>query len=165
MTYKSTQQANGTDEVLTLTTQRVVEHNEYLVAGSIFRIEEEQTYGNGYVVRRIVLTSNDYDPQYVQVQFVRENIRMLDSLQVGDKVRIRFRLEGRPWQDRYFTNLVGEHVEVLEVAPKTSEKIEPSSGEMSQDDSPSEGSGRLLGLDDVPGNINPHGESDKSIPF
>ena len=95
---------------------------------------------------------------------------MLDSLQVNDKVKIRFRLEGRPWQDRYFTNLVGEHVDVLEAAPKISEKIEPSSGEMSQDDPPQDDfpsgdSGRLLGLDDVPGNSNPDGESDKGIPF
>ena len=156
MTNENVARANDPDEVLTLTSQRVVEHNEYLVTGSIVRIEDEQTYGNGYVVRRVVLSTNDYDPQYVQVQFVREGIRMLDSLQVGDKVKIRFRLEGRPWQDRYFTNLVGEHVDVLEAAPKISEKIEPSSGEMSQDDPPQDDfpsgdSGRLLGLDDVPG--------------
>ena len=124
MTNETVARANGPDEVLTLTSQRVVEHNEYLVAGSIVRIEDEQTW-NGYVVRRVVLSTNDYDPQYVQVQFVREGIRMLDSLQVGDKVRNRFRLEGRPWQDRYFTNLVGEHVDVLETAQRSPEKIEP----------------------------------------
>ena len=98
--------------------KRTTMESQYFVEGKVFRVEQTQEFPSGFTLRKLVITTEDYYPQYVVLQFQKGDVTMLDDLNEGDRIKATFRLEGRPWENRFFTNLVGENIEILEIHNK-----------------------------------------------
>jgi len=96
--------------------------SEGTVQGTVHVIEDSKTYGqNGFRKRLVVL---EQEPgrftNYIPLEFVQEACDTVDSLNVGDRVEIRYRLNGRKWQKdassevKYFLNAEALGFSVLE---------------------------------------------------
>lgn len=64
-----------------------------------------------FKLRKFVVTSKDeVYPQYVTFQFYQDKVALLDSIQIGQEVVVKFNLKGKEWYDpdgevKYFNSL------------------------------------------------------------
>lgn len=70
------------------------------VTGKIHLIEETKTFGQRGFRKRLVVLEQDKGKfvNYVPLEFVKEGCDAVDQLNVGDEVRVTYRLNGRRWQ-------------------------------------------------------------------
>ena len=87
------------------------------VAGKIKWLDETKTYGsNGFRKREVVVTTEEQYPQHILVEFVQDKCDLLDSLNVGQPVKIGINLRGREWvnpqgETKYFNSVQGWRIE------------------------------------------------------
>jgi len=81
--------------------------NDYQATGSVTQIYPAKTFPSGFTVREFVVTIEDDYPQPLVFQVVKDRCSLLDSLTVGERVTVKFRLRGSATKDgtRYFNNL------------------------------------------------------------
>ena len=80
----------------------------YDLTGKVKLIQDAQTFGSGFTKREIVVTVEDGKyPQDINLEFLKDDVSMLDDFVVGQEVTISFDLRGREYNGRYFNNLVG----------------------------------------------------------
>jgi len=90
------------------------------VEGVIKLIGQEQSFGtNGFKKRDCVVTTDDQYPQMINVEFQQDKTSLLDSYQIGEKVKININLRGREWinpqgEAKYFNSIVGWRIERLQ---------------------------------------------------
>ena len=79
----------------------------HTISGSVHLIQEAQTFASGFTKREFVLKVEDgkYE-QFINLEFVQDNVSKLDGLNEGDFVTIDFNIRGREYNGRYFNNLV-----------------------------------------------------------
>ncbi len=70
------------------------------VTGTVYMIEPTRTFGQkGFRKRMVVIEqSNGRFSNFLPFEFVQDSCDTVDSLHVGDKVSIAYRLTGRKWQ-------------------------------------------------------------------
>ncbi len=71
-----------------------------IVTGQVHLIEPTKTFGQkGFRKRTVVLeqTTGRFT-NYIPLEFVSDACDSVDSLKVGDKVKVTYRLTGRKWQ-------------------------------------------------------------------
>jgi len=84
---------------------------------TIFAIE---TVGqNGFQKRDLVITTEEQYPNDILIQFTQSKCALLDTLQVGQRVKIHFNLQGREWTSpqgevKYFNTVVGWKIELIQ---------------------------------------------------
>jgi hypothetical protein len=98
--------------------RRVVE-NTFEISGAVFEIGDLRKYPNGYKRRELILLTEDYRPQAITFQFQMRKVDLLNGVGRGERVILRFRLEGRPGDNRYFNNLI-----VLDLQKMSQTRIE-----------------------------------------
>lgn len=87
----------------------------YELSGRINLIQEPKTFDSGFTKREIVVVVEDGKyPQEIALEFVQDKIALLDDLQPGQTVKVSFDIRGREYKGRYFNNLQGWRVEVLD---------------------------------------------------
>lgn len=79
--------------------------------GRVKIILDEQRFESGFFKRDFVITTEEQYPQEVIFSLNKEKTEMLNGLNTGDTVVVRFDIRGREWQGRYFVNLVAWKVE------------------------------------------------------
>lgn len=52
--------------------------------------------------------------QYVKIQFCQDYVDLLHDYKEGQKVSIEYSLKGREWQGKYFTNVDGWKIALVE---------------------------------------------------
>lgn len=74
--------------------------SEAKVRGVVHLVEETKEYGQkGFKKRLVVLEqSNGRFPNFIPLEFLRDNCDAADDLQVGSEVEISYQLSGRKWQ-------------------------------------------------------------------
>ncbi|MEM9943164.1 MAG: DUF3127 domain-containing protein [Planctomycetota bacterium] len=74
--------------------------SESKIRGIVHLVEETKTYGqNGFQKRLVVLEqSNGRFPNFIPLEFMRDNCSSADDLNVGDDVEFSYQLSGRKWQ-------------------------------------------------------------------
>ena len=81
-----------------------------------------QTFASGFSKRDIVLTddvgSDTKWPNHIAFTFKKDAASVLDTVKEGQRVKIRFAIDGREWtnpqgQVKYFTDLTGLKLDVL----------------------------------------------------
>lgn len=84
-----------------------------LVKGTIKQITQESTFGK-MRKKSLILTTEDKYPQTLEIEFVNDNINLLNNakLDAGEKVEIAINIRGREWTSpknevKYFTSLAG----------------------------------------------------------
>ncbi len=118
------------------------------VIGKIKMIGEVQTFGeNGFRKREAVITTDEQYPQMINVEFIQDNVDLLNNYKVGQDVRISINLKGREWinpegEAKYFNTIQG-----WRIASLTKEQVNDS--------------------DVPPANVNadPTEEKDDDLPF
>ncbi len=87
----------------------------YELTGKIKLIQDPKTFDSGFKKREMVVTVEDGKyPQDINLEFVQDKAALLDDLQSGQEVTVSFDIRGREYNGRYFNNLQGWRVQVLD---------------------------------------------------
>lgn len=96
----------------------------YEYTGVVEKVMPTQTVGaKGFQKRDIIVTDDEGSmsnyPNHIPFTFKQERVNLLDPLKKGQRVKVRFAIDGRVWhnpktdEDVYFKDLVGLKIEVL----------------------------------------------------
>ena len=90
------------------------------IQGRVKQIFPSQTMGqNGFEKRDLVIITEDIYPQTIIIQFTQQRCDLLDSLQVGQNVKVYINIRGREWtnpqgETKYFNTIEGWKIEVIQ---------------------------------------------------
>ena len=90
------------------------------IQGRIKQIFPSQLIGqNGFEKRDLVITTEEQYPQTIIIQFTQQRCDLLDSLQVGQNVKVYINIRGREWtnpqgETKYFNTIEGWKIEVIQ---------------------------------------------------
>ena len=89
--------------------------SDAVIRGVVHLIEETKTYGQKGFRKRLVVLEQDNGrfTNYIPVEFVQDNCEKADGMNEGDELEVRYRLNGRKWQDKWFLNAEALDFEVL----------------------------------------------------
>ena len=109
----------------------------YEMTGTVKVIMETKTSASGtFSWREFVLTSEeDRYPQDVLFRVVKDRCATLDSIAVGERIKVTFDIRGREYQGRYFVNLEAFRLDRLDGSEAAPEEIPPGADEPPLDDS------------------------------
>lgn len=89
------------------------------IQGRVKQIFPSQTMGqNGFEKRDLVIVTEETYPQTIIIQFTQQRCDLLDSLQVGQNVKVYINIKGREWtnpqgETKYFNTIEGWKIEVI----------------------------------------------------
>ena len=95
------------------------------IQGRIKVIFAPETVGqNGFQKRDLVITTEEQYPSDIIIQFTQSKCALLDNLQVGQRVKVHFNLQGREWTSpqgdvKYFNTVVGWKIELIQTTNVT----------------------------------------------
>lgn len=94
------------------------------LTGKIKVIGSVQTFGGDFTKRDLVILTDDQYPQPINIEFLKDKTDLLNSVKVGDDVKVGINLRGREWTapdgaTRYFNSIVGWRIEKAAGNPKT----------------------------------------------
>ena len=90
------------------------------IQGRIKQIFPSQMLGqNGFEKRDLVIVTEEQYPQTIIIQFTQQCCDLLDSLQVGQNVKVYINIRGREWTNpqgeiKYFNTIEGWKIEVIQ---------------------------------------------------
>ena len=90
------------------------------IQGRIKQIFPSQVIGqNGFEKRDLVIVTEEQYPQMIIIQFTQQHCDLLDSLQVGQNVKVYINIRGREWtnpqgETKYFNTIEGWKIEVIQ---------------------------------------------------
>ena len=90
------------------------------IQGRIKQIFPSQIIGqNGFEKRDLVITTEENYPQTIIIQFTQQRCDLLESLQVGQNVKVYINIRGREWTNqqgeiKYFNTIEGWKIEVIQ---------------------------------------------------
>ena len=90
------------------------------IQGRIKQIFPSQMLGqNGFEKRDLVIVTEENYPQTIIIQFTQQRCDLLDSLQVGQRVKVYVNIRGREWTSpqgeiKYFNTIEGWKIEVIQ---------------------------------------------------
>jgi single-strand DNA-binding protein len=74
--------------------------------GTLKVLEDLQTFASGFTKREFVIEVPDGNyPQMVKFETVRDKIDQLNSLSIGDELKVTFDVRGNEYKGRYYVNL------------------------------------------------------------
>ena len=95
------------------------------IQGRIKQVFATETVGqNGFEKRDLVITTEEQYPQTIIIQFTQQRCDLLDSLQVGQNVKVYINIRGREWtnpqgETKYFNTIEGWKIEVIQTTNVT----------------------------------------------
>ena len=109
----------------------------YEMTGTVKVIMETKTSASGtFSWREFVITSEeDRYPQDVLFRVVKDRCATLDSIAVGERLKVTFDIRGREYQGRYFVNLEAVRIDRLDGSEAPAEDIPAGADEPPLDDS------------------------------
>lgn len=97
------------------------------IKGRVYKIGEVENVSQSFTKQTLAIVQQRYDPEtgepykpnYAEIEFVKNNIKFLQGLQEGDKVAVKFVVEGRLYKaddkpEMIFTRLKGVGLEKQE---------------------------------------------------
>lgn len=90
------------------------------IQGRVKQIFPSQTMGqNGFEKRDLVIVTEEQYPQTIIIQFTQQRCDLLESLQVGQNVKVYINIRGREWtnqqgETKYFNTIEGWKIEVIQ---------------------------------------------------
>ena len=90
------------------------------IQGRIKQIFPSQVIGqNGFEKRDLVIVTEEQYPNDIIIQFTQQRCDLLDSLQVGQNVKVYINIRGREWtnpqgETKYFNTIEGWKIEVIQ---------------------------------------------------
>lgn len=85
---------------------------QYDLTGTVKVVSELRTFASGFTKREFVVTTEDERfPQDIPFECVKERTSLLDNVKPGQRIKVKFDLRGREYNDRYFVNLNAWRIE------------------------------------------------------
>lgn len=87
------------------------------ITGKVLEVGTTQTFGaKGFRKRDLIIETNEKYPQQICIEFVQDNVTLLDSYQLDDNIKIDYNIRGRKWESpqgdiKYFTSIQGWKIE------------------------------------------------------
>ena len=103
----------------TTVTEEITKNYQYEVTGSLIHLEDSQTYGSGFTVRKFVIMDDASYPSPLCFELIKDDVSKIDQFSLGDRLKITFKLKGREWNGKYFTNPQAIEIEREEGNGKT----------------------------------------------
>jgi single-strand DNA-binding protein len=112
---------------LSLTFASNKKNMSYELKGKLHKIFPIEKKTDTFQTREMVVETTENYPQLIKFQLVQENCAVLDTLQEGMEINVKFDLRGREWNGKYFTNLQAWKVDATnnENMPGTSATFPP----------------------------------------
>jgi hypothetical protein len=104
----------------------------YDYTGVVEEVGQTQSFGSNGFTKREVIVGNDIDsdsryPNPVKFTFKKNNCQLLDGISKGQRVKVRFAIDGRRWEGpkgvQYFVDLTGLKIEVMNADGSSNEPI------------------------------------------
>jgi len=105
----------------------------YEYTGVIEKVLDEVTFASGFKKRDVVMTDDVGQetkwPNHIAFTFKKDSTSVLDGVHEGQRAKIRFAIDGRVWndpktgKDKYFTDLTGLKLEVLNADGSSTEPV------------------------------------------
>jgi len=74
--------------------------------GTLKHVYDVQTFASGFSKREFVVEVPDGKyPQMIKFECVKDKTSMLDSVRVGDAVKVAFDIRGSEYKERFYVNL------------------------------------------------------------
>mgnify|MGYP005696514827 CR=1 FL=1 len=104
--------------------------NSFELSGILKVLEETQTFASGFSKREFVIEVPDGKyPQMVKFETVRDKIDLLNSMSIGDELKVTFDIRGNEYKGRYYVNLNAWKIEGSHSNQGSAEDPQPSSFE------------------------------------
>ena len=89
------------------------------VSGKVKVVGAEQQVSPTFRKRELVVTTDEQYPQSIMIEFVQDKIDLLNSVVVGENVKVSINLGGREWvnpqgETKYFNSIKGWRIEKLQ---------------------------------------------------
>jgi len=101
------------------------------VLGKVKVVGAEQQISPTFRKRELVVTSAEQYPQIIMIEFVQDESDLLNSINVGENVKVSINLSGREWinpqgETKYFNSIKGWRIEKTQAeAPTPSQQMPP----------------------------------------
>ena len=84
--------------------------------GTIKKISDLQTFASGFQKKEMVLLTEEQYPQPINIEYLSEKVDLLNSFNVGDKVKVFINIRGREWTSpqgevKYFNSITAWRME------------------------------------------------------
>ena len=79
---------------------------QYEMTGTVKTVMEVVTFPSGFRKQMFVVTTPDKFPQDVQFECLKDKTALLDNVRPGDEVAVKFDVQGREYNGKYFVSLV-----------------------------------------------------------
>ncbi|MBB5351996.1 hypothetical protein HNR46_002237 [Haloferula luteola] len=100
----------------------------YELTGTLKKLFDTQTFASGFTKREFVVEVPDGNyPQMIKFESVKDKIAQLDSLSIGDEVKVQFDIRGNEYKERFYVNLNAWRIE--RASGETSAAPAPSGGQ------------------------------------
>jgi hypothetical protein len=96
------------------------------ISGKVKVISAEQQISPTFKKRELVVTTDEQYPQSIMIEFIQDKTDLLNTISVGEDVKVSINLGGREWvnpqgETKYFNSIKGWRVEKMQtVAPQGS---------------------------------------------
>ena len=97
------------------------------VSGKVKVVGAEQQVSPTFKKRELVVTTDEQYPQSIMIEFVQDKSDLLNTIAVGENVKVSINLGGREWinpqgETKYFNSIKGWRIEKMKseapVAPQ-----------------------------------------------
>jgi len=89
------------------------------ILGKVKMIGGEQQISATFKKRELVITTDEQYPQHILIEFTQDKTALLDTLAMGEPVKVSINLRGREWvnpqgETKYFNSIQGWRIEKIQ---------------------------------------------------
>jgi hypothetical protein len=112
------------------TFSKKINYNNMEVLGKVKVVGAEQQVSPTFKKRELVVTTDEQYPQSIMIEFVQDKSDLLNTISVGDNVKVSINLGGREWvnpqgETKYFNSIKGWRIEKLQAETPAAQQMPP----------------------------------------
>lgn len=85
--------------------------------GKVHMISEQKQITDNLTIQEFVIETEDKYPQYIKFQVSKQK-HQLENCKVGDKISVKFNINGREYKGAYYNTLQAWSITILEKGSK-----------------------------------------------
>ena len=99
--------------------------------GSIYKLNNTETFASGFQKKTIILHTQEQYPQYIPIEFLGDKIDLLTNFSKDEVVKVYININGRLWtnkegEEKCFGSIVGWKIEKLDESNTSKPSETPS---------------------------------------
>ena len=86
------------------------------ITGKVKVVNAEQQISPTFKKRELVVSTDEQYPQHIMIEFTQDKVDLLNSVKVGDDVKVSINIKGREWlspagETKFFNSIHGWRIE------------------------------------------------------